>query len=375
MPKVQTDYTNTIIYKLCCKDTSIKDIYIGHTTNIIQRKNNHRICCNNEDRNGYDRYVYQFIRNHGGWDNWELIPIEELNCKNKTEAVIKERQWIETLSSKLNCNNPITTKEEKDKQKQDWYEENKDHILQKAKENYEENKEEKNEKAKQYAIKNKEKISEYQKEYSEQNKEKLSEQKKIYRETHKEEAAKAQKEWREENKEKLKEQKSQIINCECGHQTTVANKIRHLQTKVHIDYQNQLCGIIVPQLSEEEKCIKLKEQQKMYRETRSEQIKLCKKINYEKNKEAILEQQRKYKEDHKAELIEQNKKYVEENKEKIQANKNKWYEDNKEKILQKQKEMITCDCGAQIRKSGRAEHLRSKKHKDFLEIVNVAVCA
>ena len=73
----------------------------------------------------------------------------------------------------------------------------------------------------------------------EKNKEKLSEQKKEYREAHKEEAAKANKEWREANKEKLKNKRAEIINCECGNQYTFGNKRRHLQSKVHINYQNE----------------------------------------------------------------------------------------------------------------------------------------
>lgn len=32
----------------------------------------------------------------------------------------------------------------------------------------------------------------------------------------------------------------------------------------------------------------------------------------------------------------------------------------------KNKEMITCECGAVIRKDGRAEHYRSKKHNDYI---------
>jgi hypothetical protein len=39
MPKNQTDYSKTIIYKLCCLDTDVKDIYIGHTTHFTSRKN------------------------------------------------------------------------------------------------------------------------------------------------------------------------------------------------------------------------------------------------------------------------------------------------------------------------------------------------
>ena len=47
MPKLQTDYSETIIYKLCCKDTTINQIYVGHTTNINNRKHNHKSnCCN-----------------------------------------------------------------------------------------------------------------------------------------------------------------------------------------------------------------------------------------------------------------------------------------------------------------------------------------
>ena len=42
MPKVKADYSNTIIYKLCCNDPSITEIYIGHTTNFTQRKNRHK---------------------------------------------------------------------------------------------------------------------------------------------------------------------------------------------------------------------------------------------------------------------------------------------------------------------------------------------
>jgi hypothetical protein len=378
MPKCQTDYTNTVIYKICCNDTTITDIYIGHTTNFLQRRNRHKLCCCNENSNDYNRYVYKFIREHGGWDNWTMIQIEEITCNSKREAEACEHCWIEKLSATLNSNKPYAKcKEEPVLYKHCWYEEKKDYVLQKAKQHYQDNKSEIIEKVKQYAEQNKAKIAENKKVYREQHKELLAEQKKIYREAHKEEAAKAQKEWREANKEKLKEKKSQIIQCECGTQHTFANKHRHLQSKIHMEFINPLCKVIEPQLSEEEKAkleeerkAKMKEQQKKYREEHTEQIKTSKQIHYEQNKANILEQQRKYKEEHKEELKEQNKKYMEDNKDKIQARQSKWYEDNKAAILQKQKEMTTCDCGAQIRKSGKAQHLRSKKHNDYLATVS-----
>ena len=230
------DYSSTIIYKICCKDPLITDIYIGHTTNFIQRKYNHKTNCCNSDAKNHNLNVYKFIREYGGWQNWDMIQIELINCNNSQEALMRERYWIETLKSTLNSINPYTSIEEKELQKKKWYEEKKDYILEKAKNNYGDNKDRKLEYQKQYAGENKEHIADYQKEYREQNKEKLAEQKKIYREQHKEETKIKRKEWREANKEKLKAQKSEVIICECGNKYTFGNKHRHLQTKIHTDY-------------------------------------------------------------------------------------------------------------------------------------------
>jgi hypothetical protein len=376
MPKIPADYSHTIIYKLCCNNSTITDIYIGHTTNFIQRKNVHKTSCCNENDKKHKQYVYDFIRNNGGWDNWAMIQLEELNCKNKREAEAAEHYWIEKLGASLNSNKPYAMcKETPQLYKNNWYEEKKDYILEKAKEHYQQNKEHKLEYQKQYAEEHKEDIAQKQKEYREKNKEKLAEQKKIYRAEHKEEASKAQKEWREANKEKLKEINGLVIECECGNKYTFRNKSRHLKTNIHLKYQDQLCGIIQTPVTEqekqqidEEKNNKLKEQQKQYREENSEKIQQSKKMYYESNKEKIAEQNKLYYQEHKEEILEQTKKYAEENKEKITNYKNEWYQKNKETILQKQKEMIVCECGANIRKSGKAEHIRSKKHTDYISL-------
>lgn len=241
MPKVEADYSNTIIYKLCCNDPTITDIYVGHTTNFVQRKHCHKTSCCNEKDKKHKQYVYEFIRNNGGWDNWNMIQIEIVNCKNKRDAEAVEHYWIEKLHAVLNSNKPYAMCKEKPQlYKHFWYEEKKDYILQKAKEHYEENKDDKLEYQKQYAEENKEKIEEYQKEYREKNKEKLAEQKKIYRAEHKEEATKAQKAWREANKEKLKAKRAQIIQCECGQSYTFGNKNRHLQSNIHTTYKDHV---------------------------------------------------------------------------------------------------------------------------------------
>lgn len=250
MPKIEPDYSNTIIYKLCCNDPTITDIYIGHTTNFVQRKHGHKRSCYNEKDKKYKQYVYEFIRNNGGWDNWSMIEIENVNCKNKREAEALEHYWIEKLHALLNSNKPYAMcKEEPKLYKHFWYEEKKNYILQKAKEHYEENKEHKLEYQKQYAEENKEEIADYQKQYREKNKEKIAEQKKIYREANKETARLKQKEWRETNKEKLKAKKAETIECECGNSYTFGNKNRHLQSKIHTAYKEQLCGLVEPIVS------------------------------------------------------------------------------------------------------------------------------
>jgi hypothetical protein len=375
MPKVKADYSNTVIYKLSCNDPSISEIYIGHTTNFTQRKNRHKSCCNN---NNFNAKIYNFIRNNGGWDNWSMVQLEEHNCKNKREAEAIEHNCIKKFTASLNVNKPYAKcKEEPQIYKQNWYEENKEEILEKGKIHYEENKEEKLEYQKQYAEANKDKIKEQQKDYMSTNKDKISEQKKIYRENHKIEAANAQKDWREANKEQLKAQKAQIIICDCGHQYTFGNKNRHLNTNVHMEYNDKLCGIVKPVITEEEEKIidnvkktKLSEQQKEYRKKNADKIKEWKKQHYEKNKEQISEQNMKYYYDHQTEIKEQTKKYQENNKEKIQLASKLWYQENKDKILASQKEIITCECGVNIRKSGKVDHCKSTKHQDYILSTN-----
>jgi len=376
MPKVPTDYSKTIIYKLCCLDHKISDIYIGHTTNFIKRKNQHKISINNEKNNFR---VYTFIREHGGWENWKMIQIEEINCNNKREAEAVEHEWIEQLGATLNSVMPhAMCKEQPEIYKHNWYEEKKDYILEKAKDYYEENKEKKLEYQKEYAENNQEKIKEYLKEYQEKNKDTISEKNKIYRETHKEALAEMQKKWRENHKEEIKEKQKGIFVCDCGHTYTFGNRIRHLQSKTYVEYQEKLYNNECEkeeqlQMLEEDKASNIQEQimkkkglQKEYREKNAESIKNIKKKYNDNHKEQTKEYSKKYYEEKKDYILEKTKKYSEENKEKTKVCKDEWYQKNKEKILAKQKEVYTCECGATVRIAGRAEHNRSTKHSTFL---------
>jgi hypothetical protein len=109
MPRDNIDYSNTIIYKIFCKDSNISDMYVGHTTNFIKRKYQHKTLCNSSKK----IKMYEIIRENGGWENWIMIEIEKYNCKDSTEARIREQEHYDKLKPSLNKINPITNNPDK----------------------------------------------------------------------------------------------------------------------------------------------------------------------------------------------------------------------------------------------------------------------
>lgn len=130
MPRKPIDFSKTIIYKIVCKDLLVTQCYVGHTTDFTHRKNNHKTRCNNKNDNGYNIYVYTFIRENGGWDNWDMIEIEKFPCLDVNEAHKQERYWIETLNAELNKIIPTRTYEEWEKDKEYYKNYHKEHTEQ-----------------------------------------------------------------------------------------------------------------------------------------------------------------------------------------------------------------------------------------------------
>lgn len=139
-----------IVYKLCCVDTDISEIYIGSTKNFNRRRTNHKSICNNENDKRYNYPVYQFIRANRGFNNWRMIQLETVNYDTKRDLEAHERRWIEQLKPELNKLIPLRTIKE-------WYEQNRDKLLEQMKEHYEQNKEKK----KEFYEQNKDKLNEY----------------------------------------------------------------------------------------------------------------------------------------------------------------------------------------------------------------------
>jgi len=186
MPLTPIDFSNAIIYKIVCRDTDIPNSYVGSTTNFAKRKCSHKFNCNNPKSNLYNLQVYQFIRAHDGWNNWDMIEIEKYPCNDSNELHARERYWIENLKASLNKSIPNRTAEE---------------------------------------------IKQYQKQYSKQYSKQYrdSEVNKIKMKT-----------YRKEHKQELDKIKYQKLTCECGCVVTYNNKATHCKSAKHKSLMEQL---------------------------------------------------------------------------------------------------------------------------------------
>lgn len=104
MPK---NYNDTIIYKITCRELDIKDIYVGHTTNFVQRKHSHKQGCNNPKTSNYNCKLYNTIREKGGWSNWKMEIVDFFNCVDHYEARQKEQEYFISLNANLNSIEPM----------------------------------------------------------------------------------------------------------------------------------------------------------------------------------------------------------------------------------------------------------------------------
>jgi hypothetical protein len=107
MPKVEIDYSNTIIYKITCKNPAITDVYVGHTTNFVQRKHAHKQSCNNNKSSNHACKLYEVIRANGGWANWQMEIINFFNCADHYAARKKEQEYFIELKATLNSIEPF----------------------------------------------------------------------------------------------------------------------------------------------------------------------------------------------------------------------------------------------------------------------------
>ena len=173
MPHTPINYANTIIYKIVCKDLTITDLYVGHTTSFKDRKREHKNTCTKDIYKDHKLKVYIYIRERGGWDNWDMIEIEKFPCKDSNEARARERYWYEQLNATLNAVCPTL--------------------------NVEKRKLRANETSRQYRIN----MTDIQK---------------------------------QEEKERCTKYKQTLFKCSCGVEIQYSSKSQHMNTKKHLNY-------------------------------------------------------------------------------------------------------------------------------------------
>lgn len=123
-------------------------------------------------------------------DDYDIELVENYRCDNKEQLLKRETEFVKNNNKCVNICMPYRTLEQ-------YYQDNKDRLIEKQRKYYNNDPKKKIEYQKQYAKKNKEKVSEYQKEYHEKNHDKILEQKRGY-------AKGYNKDYREKNKDYYK---------------------------------------------------------------------------------------------------------------------------------------------------------------------------
>ena len=249
-----SDIDNYVMYKLSPKNKNLKYCYIGHTNNFVFRKRQHYLPCVDLNHSKSHILLYETTRQNGGWDEWEMVEIENFNGKTKLEARIREQELIDEHGANLNMLKAYISEEDRNALKkqitQKYREENKDLLKEQTKKYKDDHKEiiaeqmkkyraehkaEIYEKTKEYRKKNKEKHQEWQKNWVEKNKEILKEKRKLKNAELKAEKLKQQSlleqtpEWQE--KQKLLEEEKEKIKQEKRDQYNEQRRLKRLQEK------------------------------------------------------------------------------------------------------------------------------------------------
>jgi len=188
------------IYRIFCLTPGVTDEYIGSTTDMRKRKCVHKSKCNNENDRAYNLRVYQFIRENGGWDEWRMEVIEQVEFEHKWQLTKREGELIQSRGATLNSQIAGRTDAE-------------------------------------YRLEHREEEKERYREYYQTHREKEKERFKEYYQTHREESNEKSREYYQTNREELNVK----FECLCGGRYTRQNRASHFKSVKHIkNYENGL---------------------------------------------------------------------------------------------------------------------------------------
>jgi len=153
MPRKQ-DFNQSVIYHIRSIETK-EVVYVGSTTNFEVRKRSHKNVCNNKNDKNYNISLYSNIRNRGGSEYFEVIPVLFLKLENKVQLLIEEQKEMDKYKNLFNTYIPLPSIQHKKelKKKHDF----------------------------QYRINHLEAIKTQRKKYNDEHKEEISEKRKLRR--------------------------------------------------------------------------------------------------------------------------------------------------------------------------------------------------
>lgn len=91
-----------VIYVILCNDDNIFDFYIGSTDNLSRRISQHKKNTTNKSSKKYWLKLYRTIRENGGFDNWNVIKLDEFETPTYNDGRIIEYDYISRLKPTLN---------------------------------------------------------------------------------------------------------------------------------------------------------------------------------------------------------------------------------------------------------------------------------
>ena len=228
------------IYKIY--DNTNGNVYYGSTINKVSD----RIA---RHRTNYKHFVDGKVTNCKSFDiiknnDWTWNIEEKVEITEKWELHKLERKYIENNEC-INKNVPTRTRQEyyqANKEQilekcKDYHQANREQILEKCKDYRETNREQILEKQKQYYDAHKEEMKEKRKEYYDTNREQILEKGKDYRETNREQINERQKQYYDTNREQILEKRKATMECpNCKMTIGKHQKARHMKTKKCLEH-------------------------------------------------------------------------------------------------------------------------------------------
>lgn len=105
MNSIKKDLTiryDAIVYRIFCLDPNIGDSYVGYTMKTMDvRMYYHKKTCENSGYKYHHKKLYRFIRENGGFQNFDFEILEKCNV-TISEARSREQKFIDIYKPTLN---------------------------------------------------------------------------------------------------------------------------------------------------------------------------------------------------------------------------------------------------------------------------------